>query len=442
MNRIQQCFEHARGEDRPAFVAYLTIGYPSFAKSEREIDRLIANGADVIELGVPFSDPFADGAVIRSAAYEALKHGVSLDKVLALAARVRQRHPTTPLVLFSYYNIIFSKGLETFADEAERAGIDAVLAVDLPLEERDELLSVLKPHGMTVIPLIAPNTPIDRVARSAEGVDGFLYVITVNGTTGVRQELPPELSAHLDEIRAAVKIPIVAGFGISSREQGTAITQGHADGFVIGSAIVRALGEKRTRVKVCGITEADFARAAESSGADYLGFIFAPESPRYIAPEQAAVICGRLSGTAERVGVFVDTPVEEILGIAEQVGLQVIQLHGEYPETVVHRIREAGYRTWVLDNGTDTATKADGIIVDGTDGNRSGGTGRIADWERAKTLIKRGVFTILAGGISADNIRSADETECAVIDLNSSLETAPGVKSIDKLCEALAKLYE
>ena len=243
MNRIQKCFERSRAEGRAAFVAYLTIGYPSHEASERAIDRLIGEcGADVIELGVPFSDPFADGAVIRAAAYEALKNGVTMRDALALAGRVRQKHPDTPLVIFSYYNLILSMGAETFAAEADKVGVDAVLAVDLPLEERDELLSVLRPHGITMVPLIAPNTPISRVKESAAGVeDSFLYVITVKGVTGVRGELPPELSSQLDAIRDAVGTPVVAGFGIGSRAQGTAIAKGHADGYVIGSAIVKQL---------------------------------------------------------------------------------------------------------------------------------------------------------------------------------------------------------
>ena len=242
-SRISKCFEKAKEEGRAAFVAYLTIGYPTLDASEKAIDRLIGeSGADIIELGVPFSDPFADGAVIRSAAYEALKQGVTMNDVLALAARVRAKHPDTPLVVFSYYNLILSMGVETFAAEAGKAGVDAVLAVDLPLEEREELLAVLKPHGLTMVPLIAPNTPIKRVVESAAGVeDSFLYVITVKGVTGVRGELPPELTGHLDAIRAAVKTPIVAGFGIASREQGTALVKGHADGYVIGSAIVKQL---------------------------------------------------------------------------------------------------------------------------------------------------------------------------------------------------------
>ena len=240
-DRIKRCFARAKAEGRGAFVAYLTMGYPTLAQSEAAVDDLVAGGVDIVELGVPFSDPFADGAVIRSAAYEALKQGVTLDGVLAAAKRIRARHPETGLVVFTYYNLIFSKGLEAFAQAAADAGIDAVLSVDLPLEERDELLDVLRPHGLTVVPLIAPNTPLERVVASAAGLDDtFLYVITVKGTTGARTELPADLTARLDAIRAAVKIPIVAGFGISTRAQSEVVSR-HADGFVVGSALVKRL---------------------------------------------------------------------------------------------------------------------------------------------------------------------------------------------------------
>ena len=240
--RITDCFAKAKSEGRGAFVAYLTIGYPSLEKCETAIDTLVSEGADIIELGVPFSDPFADGAVIRSAAYEALRQGVTLSDVIALAKRVRAKHPDTGLVIFSYYNLLFANGLEKFADAAADAGIDAVLAVDLPLEEREELLAVLRPRGMSYVPLIAPNTPIERVKESAAGLGNtFLYVITVKGVTGARKELPPDLTARLDEIRAAVDFPIAAGFGISTKEQADEVCR-HADGYIIGSALVKRFG--------------------------------------------------------------------------------------------------------------------------------------------------------------------------------------------------------
>ena len=244
MKRIADAFENAKSQGRGAFVAYLTIGYPSLAKCEAAIDTLVSEGADIIELGVPFSDPFADGAVIRSAAYEALKQGVTLADVLALAKRVRERHPKTGLVLFSYYNLLFANGLDRFADAAADAGIDAVLAVDLPLEEREELLAVLRPRGISYVPLIAPNTPMERVKESAKGLDNtFLYVITVKGITGARKELPSDLASRLDAIRAAVELPIAAGFGISTKEQAEEVCR-HADGYIIGSALVKRFGNE------------------------------------------------------------------------------------------------------------------------------------------------------------------------------------------------------
>ena len=242
-NRIKNAFAKAKSEGRGAFVAYLTIGFPTIEASEAAADALVADGADVLELGVPFSDPFADGGVIRSAAYKALENGVSLRDVIALAKRLRARHPETGLVLFSYYNPIFSMGLEAFADIVADAGIDAVLSVDLPLEEREELLAVLRPKDIGYIPLVAPNTPIERVKASAEGVgDSFVYVITVKGTTGARAELPPDLASRLEAIRGASPIPVAAGFGISTRAQADEVTR-HADGFIVGSALVKCLAE-------------------------------------------------------------------------------------------------------------------------------------------------------------------------------------------------------
>ena len=241
--RITNAFAKAKAENRGAFIAYLTMGFPTPDASEQAVDDVIAGGADIVELGVPFSDPFADGGVIRSAAYEALRQGTTLDWTIALAKRLRARHPDTGIVLFSYYNLIFSKGLEAFADAAADAGIDAVLAVDLPLEERDELLEFLKPRGVGYIPLIAPNTPIERVIESEAGLENsFLYVITVKGTTGARTALPPDLTARLDAIRAVAHIPVAAGFGISTKAQGEEVCR-HADGFIVGSALVKCLAD-------------------------------------------------------------------------------------------------------------------------------------------------------------------------------------------------------
>ena len=241
--RITNAFAKAKSENRGAFVAYLTMGFPDLAKCEQAVDDVIAAGADIVELGVPFSDPFADGGVIRAAAYKALQEGVTLESVIALGSRLRARHPETGFVLFSYYNLIFSMGLEKFADAVSAAGIDAVLAVDLPLEERKELLDELTPRGIGYIPLIAPNTPIERVKAYEAGLENsFLYIITVKGITGARAELPPDLTDRLDTIRAATHLPVAAGFGISTRAQADEVSR-HADGFIVGSALVKCVAE-------------------------------------------------------------------------------------------------------------------------------------------------------------------------------------------------------
>lgn len=238
MNRIQKTFDACRQEGRAAYVAYLTMGAPTLEKSLAAVETVIAEGADVLELGVPFSDPVADGAVIRRAAETALSQGVTLGDILAGIPALRARHPETPFVIFSYYNVLYSYGLARFAEDAARAGIDAVLVVDLPLEERGELLRVLRPAGLTLVPLVAPTTGIDRVGRILKGLDdSFLYVVSVNGTTGARTALPPELAARLDEIKCRADVPVVVGFGIRTPEEGAQIAR-HCDGFVIGSALV------------------------------------------------------------------------------------------------------------------------------------------------------------------------------------------------------------
>lgn len=239
MNRIEKTFAAAKQSKKGVYVAYLTMGAPTPEKSIEAVDAVIKEGADIIELGVPFSDPVADGEVIRRAANLAIANNVTLADVLEYVKTLRARHTDTPFVLFSYYNPIYKYGLERFAKDAAAAGIDAVLVVDLPLEERGELLEVLRPVGLTFVPLVTPTTGPERVIASAEGLDdSFMYAVTVNGVTGQRDGLPPELAQRLVAIKNLVKMPVVAGFGIGSPEEGRIIAE-HCDGFVIGSALVR-----------------------------------------------------------------------------------------------------------------------------------------------------------------------------------------------------------
>ncbi len=239
MNRIEKTFAAGKQSGKGVYVAYLTMGAPTPEKSIEAVEEVIKEGAGIIELGVPFSDPVADGEVIRRAANLALANNVTLADVLGYVKILRARHSETPFVLFSYYNPIYQYGLKKFAKDAAAAGIDAVLVVDLPLEERGELLEALRPEGLTMVPLVTPTTGPERVKASAEGLeDSFMYAVTVNGVTGQRKQLPPELSQRLVEIKKLVKMPVVAGFGIGSPEEGRMIAE-HCDGFVIGSALVR-----------------------------------------------------------------------------------------------------------------------------------------------------------------------------------------------------------
>ena len=185
-------------------------------------------------------------------------------------------------------------------------------------------------------------------------------------------------------------------------------------------------------IKICGIKDAVLAQRAEALGAAYLGFIFAARSPRYVTPEAAAAIVATLSGRARRVGVFTTAPVDEILSAARRIPLDVVQLHSlDYGADEVRRLKAAGLEVWMLEQ-----TLGDAVLIDGAAGDQRGGTGRRADWQRAAELAAAGRRVVLAGGLSAANIQAAAETGCAILDVNSSLETAPGVKSMTRL-EAL-----
>ena len=240
--RLQATFARAKAEGRAARVLYMPCGFPSMAETEAVMEALIAGGADVLELGVPFSDPIADGPVIQAAGQQALAGGVNLPKILDLAARLRAKHPETGLVLFSYYNPILAYGPDRLCADAAAAGIDGLLVVDVPHEEEAELRPIAESAGLSWIPLVSPATTPERAKELVAGCDGFVYVITVRGITGERKALPPELAERLKALRQVTDLPLAAGFGVSDRATAEAIAA-HADGYVVGSAAVRALAE-------------------------------------------------------------------------------------------------------------------------------------------------------------------------------------------------------
>jgi tryptophan synthase alpha chain len=233
---LRAAFDAAAAEHRAALVAYLTFGDPDPATSVAVLEATARAGADVIELGVPFSDPSADGPSIQRAMERALVAGGSLPGALDAVAELRRRGVTTPIVLFGYYNPIFVMGQAAFAARAAAAGVDAVLTVDLPIDELDELASPLRAHGVAVIPLVAPTSTPDRIARLGRLDAPFVYYISLTGVTGTRAAAPVD-PARLAAIRDAAKAPVAVGFGIRTPADAARFAA-IADGVVVGSALV------------------------------------------------------------------------------------------------------------------------------------------------------------------------------------------------------------
>ncbi|MBB5172881.1 tryptophan synthase subunit alpha [Texcoconibacillus texcoconensis] len=225
------------------FIPYVVVGDPSLEVTERVIEMLAESGADAVELGVPYSDPLADGPVIQRAASRALDQGVSLKDVLQVAANVKKRGVDIPLVLFSYYNPVLQFGEEAIVQEAKRAGIDAFLIPDLPLEESEEFTSLAQAQGLSMISLVAP-TSHDRIEYITKRAEGFVYLVSSLGVTGERSNYNEEVYQFIERVKQTSTVPVAVGFGISSREQVDQFWQ-HADGVIIGSAIVRTIEENR-----------------------------------------------------------------------------------------------------------------------------------------------------------------------------------------------------
>jgi tryptophan synthase alpha chain len=235
---VARAFERARKEKRAAFVPFLMAGDPDLATTADLVVALAEAGADVVELGVPFSDPIADGPVNQAAAERALASGTTLEKVLATVAALRARTDVA-IVLFSYYNPIHRYGPARLAAHAAASGVDGVLCVDLPPEEaRGEYLDALRANALDPIFLLAPTSTKERVKAVAEAGSGFVYYVSRTGVTGERAELPRELAKEVTALRKVLKLPVAVGFGISTPEQAGAVAK-VADGVVVGSALVR-----------------------------------------------------------------------------------------------------------------------------------------------------------------------------------------------------------
>lgn len=238
-SRIGASLARAKGEQRTALIPFLTAGYPSLDQSEQLFLALVRGGADVIEIGVPFSDPLADGATVQRTSQVALDNGVRLADCLDLVARLRDRGVEIPLVFMGYYNPILQYGLERFATDAAMVGLDGTIVPDLPAEESDDLLGACRRHGRDLIFLLAPTSTEARIEEVSQRTTGFVYCVSLTGTTGGRRQLP-DLTAYLDRVRARTRLPIAIGFGISTPEHVRQVGA-VADAAAIGSALIDAI---------------------------------------------------------------------------------------------------------------------------------------------------------------------------------------------------------
>ena len=236
MTRIEATFKELDREVRKAFIPYITAGDPSLEATEQIILELERSGADIIELGVPFSDPMADGPVIQRASERALAKHVSVRDCLDLVRRVRQ-HSEVPIVLFSYLNPLLSLGLERLGDELRSAGVDGVLGTDLVPEEADEFRAAMREAGIDLIFLVAPTSTDERIKLVSEASSGFVYAVSRTGVTGVRQNLSEAAASLVQRVRRFTDLPVAVGFGVSTPEHVAEVWQ-HADAAVVGSRLV------------------------------------------------------------------------------------------------------------------------------------------------------------------------------------------------------------
>ena len=241
MSRISKKFAEMKQESRAGFVAYITAGDPDLETTGELVPALEEKGVDIIELGVPFSDPLADGPEIQKASQRALRHRVSLEDVLALVSRLRAV-TQIPIVLFTYFNPVHRYGLSKLVDRAAAVGVDGGLVLDLPPEEAGEYKSLMDARNLDTIFLIAPTSRKDRIALITSKTRGFVYYVSRTGVTGERQDLSESIQKMVEEIRSHTDEPIAVGFGVSTPDQAGQLA-GYADAVVVGSAIVRRIGE-------------------------------------------------------------------------------------------------------------------------------------------------------------------------------------------------------
>lgn len=239
--RIRTVFEQAKQERRAAFMPYHAMGYPNRATTLEVISTLADVGADLFEIGIPHSDPLADGPINQHATYTAILQGTTVKDCLAMVRELRAQGITQPFCAMTYFNPLFAYGIERFVQDAVAAGVDGIIVPDLPPEEAEEVETACQQAGLATIYMLAPTSTEARIKFVAQHANGFIYLVSVAGITGARRELPPDLKAFVQRVRRHTTLPLAIGFGIGTGEQAAAVGA-IAEGVIVGSALVKAAG--------------------------------------------------------------------------------------------------------------------------------------------------------------------------------------------------------